>query len=616
MTEYGRGHGSEPWHPEDPLYGEQDGYGRQQPASGSNASGAGYPSSSQWDTGQWDAAQTGQWDTGQYAAGPDATGQWNTGDTGQWNTGDTGQWNTGQWNTGDTGQWDTGQWDTGQWNTQPDPYAGAQQPHPQQPHGWDAAHGGPAGHAPGQDGPYGPEHTDPYGMPYDRPQQPHPGQPHPPQHRGPMAGGAPGGPGPYEPQPEGPYATQEMPQYGPGGPRPGAPAPDDWDDAPEEPEHAFFRDDDDDDDHGRGRRLRGGRDDGEPPKRRKGLVLVMAVALVVGGGYAGYQVYESRFAAAPDYAGEGTGTVQVEIPADTSLAGMGRILKSEGVVKSVDAFVEAADTPEGRGIQSGIYTLHRKMSAEAAVAMMTDPAALNSLIVREGMRATQVYAAVDEKLGVKAGTTKKVAKSQAGKLGLPSWAKNRKAIDPLEGFLFPSRYDAAEGSKPEDVLRQMVERATQQYEKQGVERQARKLGLESPLQLVTVASLVQAEGMTHDDFRKMARVVYNRLKAGNTETNGKLEFDSTYNYLKGQSKIDLNPTELRNFDHPYNTYFYKGLPPGPIGNPGDEAVNAAIHPERGTWYYFVSIKGKTKFATTYADHQKLVREFNKSRRDG
>ena len=599
MTEYGRGQGSEPWHPEDPLYGDQGWHGQQQAANGRNAyaaQGEQYPQGGQWDTGQW---ETGQWDTGQ-----------------------------------------TAQWDTGQWNTQ----AAPGQQYQQQPQGWDPSQGGAAGHAPGPEDPYGrqhpdpygngPQHTDPYGNPYGYQQQPPPPQQ------------MPGGPGPYEQNPRTAYGTQEMPQYRPPGPwepprpqppqsqpqqRPGNTEPVDWDAEPDEPEHAFFRDGgaDDDDDHDaadrRGRPgLRGGRDGdgpGTPPKRRSGLACLLVGVVLVGGvggaGWFGYQFWESRFGDAPDYAGDGSGNVQIEIPSDTSLAEMGRILKSKGVVKSVDAFVEAADTPKGRGIQSGIYTLHRKMSAEAAVEMMTDPAALNALIIREGMRASQVYAAIDEKLGVKAGTTKKVATSQADSLGLPRWADDHpKVMDPLEGFLFPSRYDAAEGSKPADVLRQMVERATKQYEQQGVEQKAKKLGLESPLQLVTVASLVQAEGMTHDDFRKMARVVYNRLKSGNTETNGQLQFDSTYNYLKGQSKIDLNPNELRNYNHPYNTYFYKGLPPGPIGNPGDEAVNAAIHPERGTWYYFVSIKGKTKFATTYEDHQKLVREFNKSRREG
>ncbi|CAM5237867.1 Endolytic murein transglycosylase OS=Streptomyces glaucescens OX=1907 GN=mltG PE=3 SV=1 [Streptomyces glaucescens] len=186
--------------------------------------------------------------------------------------------------------------------------------------------------------------------------------------------------------------------------------------------------------------------------------------------------------------------------------------------------------------------------------------------------------------------------------------------DPLEGFLFPSSYPVAKGQKPEEVLKEMVQRATGVYEELGVEKKAQSLGLENPWQLVTVASLVQAEGTSHDDFRKMAEVVYNRLKPANPQTNGMLEFDSTYNYIKNQSKIDLTLAELRNYDNPYNTYYYPGLPPGPISNPGEEALKGALDPTDDGWYYFISMDGKTsKFTRTNEEHQRLVDQWNASR---
>jgi len=126
--------------------------------------------------------------------------------------------------------------------------------------------------------------------------------------------------------------------------------------------------------------------------------------------------------------------------------------------------------------------------------------------------------------------------------------------------------------------------------------------------------MAQAEGTSHDDYRKMAEVVYNRLKPGNPETYGSLEFDSTYNYIKNQSKIDLSIAELRRYDNPYNTYFVKGLPPGPIDNPGEDALKGALNPTKDGWYYFISLDGKTsKFTKTNAEHQKLVDKFNASR---
>ncbi|MER5970875.1 endolytic transglycosylase MltG [Streptomyces sp. NPDC002055] len=593
MTEYGRGPGSEPWHPDDPLYG--DGWNGQQPQGGAPGP---------YDGGQH--YQQPQWDDGAQQYGPGAGQQ----------------------------QY-------------------AQQPYGDQQYGWDPArttgmaYGGDQGdpYGPAPSGPYPGERPDLYGTPGAYPPQPgHPGQP-------PYA--EPGHPGrpypeeqPYQEEPYGgpqqypgqPHETQpfEPPSFEPQqadgpGPDPGAEPGPEAGPAPEpREEHPFFAGQEGRE-RGRGRYVEGDDEPGgadsddadrrDRPKRRSGtaclLTGVILVGVLGGVGYLGYDFWQEHFGPAPDYSGQGTGTVQVEIPEGALGQEMGGILQKAGVVKSAGAFVEAQEAnPKGKHIQPGVYVLHKKMSGAEAVTMMTDPASFNALIVPEGSRAPAIYAAVDKKLDVPAGTTKKVAAKQADKLGLPEWADDDPDIkDPLEGFLYPSRYSAAEGTKPVDVLRQMVSRAKKEYAKHDLAGDARKLGLKSPLDVVTVASLVQAEGKTDADFRKMSRVVYNRLKPGNTETNGRLEFDSTYNYLKGQSKLDLDPAELRRYDDPYNTYFYKGLTPGPIGNPGIEALNAALNPESGDWYYFVAIKGKTKFASTLEEHNRLVEEFNKSRRE-
>jgi UPF0755 protein len=529
MTEYGRGLGSQPWYPEDPLYGDQ-GWSGQQHYPPPPASGGGAPAP------QWP----------QHSAPPPP-----------------GHPPSGWGDTTDTSQFPG--------LTYGDP-------------------GDPYGRPPSYD-PYGGGNPDPYGAQgaYPPPQQPYQAPyphtrqqyPEPPQHR--QAFEAPG-----------PGEGHDL-------------------------EHGFFADD----------RVAGIRDDedayDEPEgtgrvKRRSGmaclLTTVILAGLVGGGGYFGYSFWQEHFGPAPDFSGQGSGQVQVEIPEGATGSEMGAMLMKKGVVKSVGAFIEAQKkNPKGDSIQPGVYLLRKQMSGEAAVAMMTDPASLSSLIVAEGWRSRQVYAAIDKKLGLKAGTTRQVAKKQAGKLGLPDWADDDPKIkDPLEGFLYPSRYSAAKGTRPEDVLRQMVARANAVYDKLDLREKARKAGLKSPLDVVTVASLVQAEGKTHDDFRKMADVVYNRLKPGNSQTNGKLEFDSTYNYAKNQSKINIRVSDIRNFDDPYNTYFYRGLPPGPIGNPGEEALQAALDPDKGGWYYFVSIDGKTTFAKTLAEHNRLVEKFNESQR--
>jgi UPF0755 protein len=160
----------------------------------------------------------------------------------------------------------------------------------------------------------------------------------------------------------------------------------------------------------------------------------------------------------------------------------------------------------------------------------------------------------------------------------------------------------------------MVSRANDSYEELGLEKKAKSLGLSGPWQLLTVASLVQAEGTSHDDFRKMAEVVYNRLKTSNTETNQLLQFDSTFNYLKGQSNINIGESEINSNMDPYNTYTRKGLPPGPIGNPGEVALAATLAPTKDGWMYFVATDGmhKTEFAKTNAEFERLKAKFNDS----
>ncbi|MFE4052713.1 endolytic transglycosylase MltG [Streptomyces sp. YIM B13518] len=558
MTEYGRGQGSEPWRPDDPLYGD-GGWGGQQTQQGQQSPYGDRPQ--------------------HYPQEPQTHQQY-------------GDWGAGE-------QHGYGGQQPPQYDQQQQPQYDQQQYAPQQQQPQYDQNGWPTGSYP-QD-PYAADPTDPYAQQagtYGGEQPDHYGTPdaYPP------------------PEPPG-RRTEPEPQT-------------DWDPGPDQGEHAFFAgggDDDDaagdepDDRSGRSeRRGRGGKE----KKRRSGLACLVVV-VVFGGGlagvsYFGYQFYQDRFGSAPDFAGAGNGEqVTVVIPKGSLGYAIGQELKKMGVVKSVDAFVAAQSAnPQGKTIQDGVYTLQKEMSAASAVELMLSPKSRNNLVIAEGKRNVVIYELIDKRLELDKGTTAKVAESEWKTLGLPDWAVNHEDVkDPLEGFLYPSSYSVAKGQKPEAVLKQMVARATEKYEGLDFEGKAESLGLEGPWELVTVASLVQAEGKTHDDFRKMSEVIYNRLKPTNTETNQKLQFDSTFNYLLGQSEIDISESEINSNPDPYNTYTNKGLPPGPIGNPGEEALQAALDPTGDGWMYFVATDGmhKTEFAKTIAEHQKLVEKFNASR---
>ncbi|MEU8527999.1 MULTISPECIES: endolytic transglycosylase MltG [Streptomyces] len=561
MTEYGRSPGSEPWHPEDPLYGDQGWGGQQQyPQQHQGQQGQQSPYGQQDPYGQQQAYGGQQYPQQQY---PQQYG----GHPGQ-----------GYDTPGYPAQPYDGGWDTGQ--------------HAAMPYG-----------APGAD-PYGTgQPQDLYGTPEAYP---------PPQPPGRRQG---------PPEPVNDWQSEEPEEEN----HPfftGEDAP-----APEEPSRRrgrgrvperedTYEDEYDDEPDSRG----GGRDRrGKGKKKGRNGVACLFVALVmvggVGGvGYVGYQFWQGQFGGAPDYEGAGSGSVQVEIPKGAGGYEIGNILKRAGVIKSVDAFVSAQEkNPKGKSLQAGVYTLKKGMAAASAIDLMLDPASQTNFAIPEGRRNSWVYGEIDKRLGLDAGTTAGVAKAKANDLGLPEWAKNHEDVkDPLEGFLYPASYPVAKGAKPEDVLRKMVARANQEYDKLDLEAKSKSLGLKDPWELVTVASLVNAEGKTEDDFRKMAEVVYNRLKPDNRETYQLLQFDSTFNYLKGQSEIKISEKEILNNKDPYNTYTQKGLPPGPIGNPGDVALAATLNPTKDGWIYFVATDGehKTEFAKTHAEFLKLKDKFN------
>ncbi|WP_432111816.1 endolytic transglycosylase MltG [Streptomyces sp. YPW6] len=577
MTEYGRGPGSEPWHPEDPLYGDQGWGGRQA------AHGQGQYGDQQQSYQQDPYAQQYQ---GHQQQEPYAQHQ-----------------QYGQQHQ----QYDQQQNHQPYGAPQHDPYAQQPGAQPQYNGGWDTGQQSAMA--------YGAEPQDPYAQ--------HPGAYDTGQdHYGtPEAYPPPQPPGRREAAPGQQQSRQE---------------PTDWGaDEPQEETHPFFtgadapagrepRDDDDDpdDDGSRSSRRDRGSDErrggkGKKKKSRSGVACLVVSVVLVGGlggvSYVGYTFWQKQFGAPADYTGSGTGEqVEVEIPEGAFGYDIANILRKKGVIKSSDAFVAAQnDNPKGKSLQAGVYLLKKEMSAASAISLMLDPKSQNLFVIPEGTRNAKVYAEIDKRLGLETGTTADIAKTKAESLGLPDWADDNPDVkDPLEGFLYPAAYPVAKGSKPEDALKRMVARANKEYGKVDLEATAEKYDLDGPWQVLTVASLVQAEGLTHDDFRKMAEVVYNRLQPDNTITNRKLEFDSAFNYLKKQSKIKIGSKEIRTNPDPYNTYYHTGLPPGPISNPGMDAIKASLNPTTHGWMFFISLDGKkTDFTKTAEEHEKLNKKW-------
>ncbi len=167
----------------------------------------------------------------------------------------------------------------------------------------------------------------------------------------------------------------------------------------------------------------------------------------------------------------------------------------------------------------------------------------------------------------------------------------------LEGYLFPDTYYVPENYDEKKLIDMMTKRFREKLPK-NFDKKAKALGL-SEKEVVILASLVEKEAKYPEDRPKIASVFLNRLKKGM-----RLESCATVQYILGRPKPNLTYDDLK-IKSPYNTYLHKGLPPGPICNPGEASIEAVLNPQKTDYLYFVADKdGHHLFAKTYKEHLK------------
>lgn len=353
------------------------------------------------------------------------------------------------------------------------------------------------------------------------------------------------------------------------------------------------------------------------------MVFIMLGILGIGG-YLGYEKVKGFFTAA-DYDGAGTDPVQVTVPKNATLTDIGNVLVDADVVKSTAAFTEAASAnPKGKNIQSGTYNLRKQMAAAQAVTLMLDPKSrvTNGVTIPEGKTANQVYAILAKATGVPVGDFKNAAKDPDA-LGIPDFWFNRtdgqKKTKSVEGFLFPDTYEFPPKGTAADYLRIMVEHFMNVAKETDFVKQAETQRNISPYEVLTVASLAQAEAGNAEDLGKVARVAYNRLYGDNFHCKC-LEFDVGINYyyqLTGKptkSSGKMTDAELFDTKNPYRLHGKDGLTPTPINNPGKAAMEGALKPPKGDWLYFVAIdkQGHSAFTGDYNQHNRNIETAKKN----
>ncbi len=274
------------------------------------------------------------------------------------------------------------------------------------------------------------------------------------------------------------------------------------------------------------------------------------------------------------------------------------LLKKAGVISSSAIFTAIADLSgkfkdlhagtfimkEGMSVVDALKTLSVKGSQEISVTIPEgfDLRQIAERLVAAGIvKTTDEFYAVTGAPGQKAKIADSLAKGRA-------FVSDKPADATLEGYLFPDTYRFFAGATAETVVEKMLDAYGNKI------NDLRNSPTHADL---TVASLVEAEVRTEADRAKVADILKRRLNAGMP-----LQLDSTVNYITGKSAPSVSSEDQR-VDSPYNTYKYKGLPPGPICDPGLASINAALAPTPNSyWYFLTTADGTVIYSKTLDEH--------------
>ena len=294
----------------------------------------------------------------------------------------------------------------------------------------------------------------------------------------------------------------------------------------------------------------------------------------------------------------------VEIQSGMSLHHISRLLKDRGLIRNTQAFMVTAKLKGvDRELKTGNYELSKSMSTWHTLSLLErGESIIPCFTVPEGSTIRQI-AAILLKEGFIGGVEPFLALTE----DTVFIAELDIASPSLEGYLFPDTYCLVRASAEQKIIQTMVRHFFGLVEEEYLVR-ADELGL-SFREILTLASMIEKETSVLDEQPLISAVFHNRLKAGMP-----LQSDVTVIYgLGDRFDGNLRKTDLIT-DNPYNTYTRAGLPPGPICNPGIEAIKAALYPPDVDYLYFVSMNnGRHKFSRTLAEHAVATREYQLNR---
>lgn len=346
---------------------------------------------------------------------------------------------------------------------------------------------------------------------------------------------------------------------------------------------------------------------------RPALLLVLSAALVIWLGFTAYGYVKGNYF---DPAGADPSVLRtVQIKAGSSLSTIASKLYDEGIIRNKFVFQMYADfNDKGSKMQAGTYQLSPAMTMDDIIAVLSTGDGgrkVVSVTFTEGMTIEDMAETL-----VKKGVFNVDSKDAflklcndpyefSGDYGFialltddPNLQKRKYA---LEGYLFPDTYEVFADAKPEDVIEKLLDRFDEKFTLDDEER-AEALGM-SMDQVMALASMIEWEGLPQD-FKRVSAVFHNRLKADMP-----LQSGATLRYITGNKKLFYSEEEM-GIDSPYNTENNKGLPVGPVCNPGRQAIEAALYPDeqfvKDKYLFFCNKEpgsGELAFAKTNKEHE-------------
>jgi UPF0755 protein len=288
----------------------------------------------------------------------------------------------------------------------------------------------------------------------------------------------------------------------------------------------------------------------------------------------------------------------VEIPPHQGLLDIAHRLDEAGVIRSPLGFaLLALAQGSARTLKAGEYEVPQASNTFTVLSLLEGGKVLkHTVLLREGSTLAELAQTIEAEGLARADDVLRVGHDALFLRTLEIPAAS------VEGYLFPDSYQFVKGESPEEMLARMVARMRGQLTPE-ILNEAAERGLNAH-QLLTLASIIEREGVERSELPLISAVFWNRLKLGMA-----LQADATVQYAVGKGRQAVTRDDLQ-VDHPFNTYRRVGLPPGPIANPGLPAIQAAAHPARANYLYFVALDDRHhKFSQSLADHNDAVARY-------